>query len=82
MYDHLPADAFWRPYVPDDMPADPQLTEHRNLLDLQGVAAVSTIDRKLRELGTPGDVYALGEIDELLEQRARIMEQLRTGPHA
>lgn len=51
----------------------------RNLLDLQRVAAIATLDKQITEHHANGDRT---DADELLDRRFEIMEAIRTGPHA
>jgi hypothetical protein len=57
-----------------------------NVYDLQALAALKKLDRMIADAGPGG--YTIGadglsvHVDQLLEQRTRLVERLRTGPHS
>jgi hypothetical protein len=80
MWSHLPLDELHR------MPRDPGCSSCRNVYDLQRLAAVASLDRRIVEAGPDG--YATDaagfsvHVDDLLDRRRNLIELLRTGPHA
>lgn len=58
---------------------DPECSACRNLLDLQRVAAISTLDKQIAADQAAGNRT---DVDDALDRRFEIMESLRTGPHA
>lgn len=59
------------------MPRDPGLGVHRNVYDLQRIAAVKRLDRQIAEDHANG--YGV-ERDALLDRRLDLMQLLRLGP--
>jgi hypothetical protein len=59
------------------MPRDPGLGVHRNVYDLQRIAAVKRLDRQIAEDHANG--YGVDR-DALLDRRLELMQLLRLGP--
>jgi hypothetical protein len=58
-------------------PPDDRISLHRNVLDIQRVAAIKMIDRQIARDWAAGYGH---DVDMLLDRRVRLMELLRTGP--